>query len=60
MSEIIQIFVAGVLGGVVITCVLFAGAFLRALRNWERAENRIEDLEGQLEQLQSADEEDWK
>jgi hypothetical protein len=59
MSEVIQLFVAGVLAGVVMTCVLFAGAFFRALRGWERCQNRIEDLETQLEQLQS-DQEDWK
>jgi TRAP-type C4-dicarboxylate transport system permease large subunit len=60
MSEIIQTFVAGILAGIVMTCILFAGAFFRALRGWERAQNRIEDLETQLEQLQSDAEEDWR
>jgi TRAP-type C4-dicarboxylate transport system permease large subunit len=60
MNEIIQIFVAGVIGGIVMTCVLFAGAFVRTMRGWERAQNRIQDLEEQLEQLQSDAEEDWK
>jgi hypothetical protein len=60
MHEFVQIFVAGVLAGIVTTCVLFSGAFLRAVKGWERSQNRVQDLEEQLEQLQSDTEEDWK
>jgi hypothetical protein len=53
MNEILTTFLAGILAGVVMTCILFTGAFVRALRGWERADNRIEDLEAQLQELQS-------
>ena len=60
MSEFIQVFVAGLLAGIVLICVLFVGPFTRALSGWERARARIENLENELEDLRADSQEGWE